>query len=324
MNKNVKSIIEGCIAAILICVAIAFVRTVMTSSWEENDKIGDKGGGVNIVLPDNKPKPITRNIDNENYKPVELQDYDKNDKIVNINIEPLENFSGMSAQEILSMRTEAVKSSPLFFNRTDYTPSEKVFRIEDGLQWISAHQVSCYGTEENKDIGKGTSRESLGILNPELMFYSIVPSYEFAKEGKPCSKEDYLLPYRANYTPANKTINVYFKYSPIKLKRGTFGNIVIADANAHDLGYNYAYADNTQNIRFKVNKFATQTIRTRGYYHRGFACGLSEGCNNYSPFETGYEFYLTDLPAELNIKLWNKEPVSLSQTEDLNYRMVFE
>ena len=53
----------------------------MISSWEQNDKIGDKGGGVNIVLPDNKPKPITRNLDNENYKPIELHDYDKNDSI---------------------------------------------------------------------------------------------------------------------------------------------------------------------------------------------------------------------------------------------------
>ena len=56
----------------------------------------------------------------------------------------------------------------------------------------------------------------------------------------------------------------------------------------------------------------------------GPACGLPGGCNNYSPFETGYEFYLTDLPAKLHIKLWNQQPKTTSQEEDLNYEIIFE
>ena len=320
MQKNTKAIIEGVIAAILIAIAIGFVRTVLTSSWEQ----GAAPNQVNIIIPDNKPKPVRTNRENTPYKPIELNDYDKNDEVVNINIEPLEEFSGLSVNEILKMRTEAVKSSPLFVNRTDYEPSQNVFRIEDGLQWMSAHQLSCYGTNNNPDIGKGPSRESVGILNPELMFYNSVLGFNFSERNIACTKDDYLLPYKANYTPANNTIHVYLRYKPLKEKLGYFGNIDISDANAHDLGYNYVFADSTSNIRFKVDKFDKEIIKTRGYYHRGYACGLQEGCNNYSPYETGYEFYLTDLPAKLHIKLWNQEPATTMQEADLNYEMIFE
>ena len=320
MNKDYKAILQGIFIAVLIAIAVAFIKTVMTSSWEK----GAAPNQVNIIIPDNKPKPIRTNRENTPYKPIELNDFDKNDKVVNINIEPLQEFSGLSADDILSMREEAVKSSPLFINRTDYKPSSEVFMIADGLQWISAHEVSCNGTENNPDVGKGKSRESLAILNPELMFYAVVPSFEFAKRGKECSKNDYIMPYKANYTPADNTIHVYIKYSPLKEKLGYFGNIVIADANAHDLGYNYVFADKTSNIRFKVDKFHKEIIQTRGYYHRGYSCGLQEGCNNYSPYETGYEFYLTDFPAKIDIKLWNQKPNSVTQTADLNYQMVFE
>ena len=318
MNKDYKAILQGIFIAVLIAIAVAFIKTVMTSNWEK----GAVPNQVNIIIPDNKPKPVRTNRENTPYKPVELNDYDKNNEVVNINIEPLEKFSGLSREDILSMRKEAVQSSPLFINRKDYEPSPEVFRIEDGLQWIGAHEISCNGTTPN--IGEGTSRESLGILNPELMFYVTVPSFGFSKRGKECSKNDYIMPYKANYTPEDNTIHVYIKYAPLKEKLGYFGNIVITDANAHDLGYNYAFADRISNIRFKVNKFHKEIIKTRGYYHRGYACGLQEGCNNYSPFETGYEFYLTDFPAKIDIKLWNQKPVSSTETADLNYQMVFE
>ena len=320
MNKDLKAIIQGVLIAIIIGLTIIFVRIIMTSSWEK----GAAPNQVNIILPDNKPKPIRTNRENTPYKPIELNDFDKNKEIVNINIEPLEEFSGLSAKDILSMREEAVKSSPLFINRKDYLPSPDVFRIEDGLQWISAHQESCYGANNNKNIGNGASRESLGILNPEVMFYVIIPSFKFSARNLECTKDDYMLPYKANYTPKDNTIHVFINYSKLKNKMGYFGNIILADANAHDLGYNYVFADNTSNIRFKVDKFDKEIIKTRGYYHRGYACGLQEGCNNYSPFETGYEFYLTELPAKLHVKLWNQEPNSTNEISDLNYEMVFE
>ena len=320
MNKETKSILQGVLIAIVIGLAIAFIRTVLTSSWEQ----GATPNQVNIIVPDNKPKPVRTNRENTPYKPIELNDYDKYDEVVNINIEPLEELSGLSAAEILKMREEAVKSSPLFVNRQDYEPNPSVFRIEDGLQWISAHQISCYGADNNLNIGKGPSRECVGILNPELMFYSDVPSYHLAKRNKTCSKDDYLLPYKANYTPKDNTIHVYSRYQPLREKLGYFDYIYITDSNAHDLGYNYVFADKTSNIRFKVDKFTSEPIKTRGYYHRGYACGLQEGCNNYSPHETGYTFYLTDLPAKLHIKLWNQQPASTSQEADLNYEMIFE
>ena len=320
MNKDIKAVLQGILITFLLIFVAIIVRIVMTSSWEQ----GATPNQVNIILPDNKSKPVKTNRENTPYQPVELNNYDYDKETVNINIEPLEEFSGLSAKDILDMRTEAVKSSPLFVNRKDYTPNPDVFRIEDGLQWISAHQISCNGTENNPDIGKGPSRESLGVLNPELMFYITVPGFKFSKRNIPCGKEDYMLPYKANYTPKDNTIHVFIKYANLKQKLGYFGNIVIVDANAHDLGYNFVYADNTSNVLFYVDKFDKEIIKTRGYYHRGYACGLHEGCNNYSPFETGYQFYLTDLPAKLHIKLWNQQPTYTSQEADLNYEMIFE
>ena len=106
MNKDYKAILQGIFIAVLIAIAVAFIKTVMTSSWEK----GAAPNQVNIIIPDNKPKPIRTNRENTPYKPIELNDFDKNDKVVNINIEPLQEFSGLSADDILSMREEAVKS----------------------------------------------------------------------------------------------------------------------------------------------------------------------------------------------------------------------
>ena len=137
MKKETKAIIQGVIIAFLIALVIAFIRTVLTSTWEK----GAAPNQVNIILPDNKPKPVRTNRENTPYQPIELNEYDKDAELVNINIEPIEEFSGLSRNEILNMRTEAVKSSPLFVNRTNYEPNPEVFRIEDGLRRLNVN--SC-------------------------------------------------------------------------------------------------------------------------------------------------------------------------------------
>ena len=52
---------------------------------------------------------------------------------------------------------------------------------------------------------------------------------------------------------------------------------------------------------------------------------LEEGCNNYSPAESGYFFRLTKLPARIHIKLWAENPKNPARNAaDLNYEMIFE
>lgn len=247
----------------------------------------------------------------------------QSENIVNIRITPMREFSGMSAEEVLNLRKNAVKNSVVFSSIKNYKPNPDVYQIEDGLQWISAYEISCNGSENNPDIGRGDSRESVGILNPEMMFHIIVASLK-SKERNYCSDADYLIPYKLTYNPKTNTINSFINYTAFRDKHQSFRNIVPGDANAHDLGYNWVYADLSNNIRYKYDdNISNRIIQTKGFYHRGYACGLPEGCNNYSPYEQGYEFYLTDLPAMINIKLWKSKPLTKNQKAELNYRMIF-
>lgn len=234
-------------------------------------------------------------------------------------------FSGLTREEILQKRKNAVYRSTVFGARSGYEPSASVFQIDDGAPWIGAYQIACVGVNNSRDIGAGLSRESVGILNPELLFYINVLSYAFQSRGLPCSADDYLIPYRVDYDPLRKTITARVGYSPLYRKSGRFEGIVLEDANARDLGYNYAFASVADNVRFKSDSnLSNRIIQTAGFYHRGFSCGAPNGCNNYSPYETGYHLYLTDLPAELTVKLWKGYPQSENAPADMTYRMLFD
>ncbi|HAW33519.1 MAG TPA: hypothetical protein DCX19_02630 [Alphaproteobacteria bacterium] len=237
----------------------------------------------------------------------------------------MQRFSGLSRDEILQKRKAAMFQSTVFGGRSGYAPSAAVFQIDDGAPWIGAYQIACVGVGDTRDIGAGLSRESVGILNPELLFYINVPSYAFQSRGVPCSDDDYLIPYRVDYDSLRKRITARVGYSPLHRKTGRYDSVVLQDANARDLGYNYAFAAVADNVRFKNDSnLSNRIVQTSGFYHRGFSCGAPEGCNNYSPYETGYHLYLTDLPAELTVKLWKEYPRSENDPADMTYRMIFD
>lgn len=243
---------------------------------------------------------------------------------VNISLDPMQPFSGLSAREILDKRIRAVLSSPVFGDLESYVPSREVYQMEDGADWIGAYEIACYGIDDSKDIGRGASRESAGILNPEFLYYINIPSYGYHKTTG-CSETDYLIPYKAEYDAANNRIVVYIDYSSFYRKNKVWHAIVLSDANARDLGYKYAFADIAENIRFRSqDNLSARLTPTVGFYHRGFSCGKQNGCNNYSPYTEGYRFYLTALPAELDIKLWKKRPASADKTPDIRYKIVFK
>ena len=241
-----------------------------------------------------------------------------------VRIAPMQEFSGLMKEEILNKRLSAVEASPVFGNRPDYSPSGSVFQIEDGLPWISAYEITCFGVKKSKDIGKGKSRESVGILNPEMLYSINMASFSFyATTG--CSETDYLIPHRIYYDKQSNTISAYIDYSSFYHKNRQFYGIVLEDANARDLGYSHAFADKTRNIRFKDGKnFSTEIIPTSGFFHKGYSCGIESGCNNYSPYESRYHLYLTDLPASLHIKLWKNRPADRFEPVDINYELIFQ
>lgn len=258
--------------------------------------------------------PIIASATNDLYMPT-FGDED-------ISISPMQEFSGLTKKEILKARTAAVKNSALF-SSPNYTPSKDVFQIVDKLPWISAYEISCNGASP-ENTGAGDSRESLGILNPELLFYVDILAYGF-KQKNGCSEDDYLLPYKLTYNTTEKRLTAHVNYTAFYAKNHRYSNTFIKDANARDMGYNYAYADITDNIRFKSKpNLSTKIIRTRGFYHHGYSCQIKGGCNNYSPYETGYTFYLTNIPAALNIKLWKNEPKDPSDSADITFRLIFD
>ena len=238
---------------------------------------------------------------------------------INITPNAMMEFSNLSRQDILSYRISAVNNSPLFQTLTNYTPSPSVYQIENNKPWIGAHEISCSGHV----TGKGASRESIGILNPELLYYIAPESYAFEQKSG-CSSVDYLEPTRITYSPSQNLITAYINYSAFYTKNGTQW-IYIRDANARDFGYNYAYADQTDNINFNRPKnFSTEAVKTRGFYHKGNACKVSGGCNNYSPFEDRYFFSINQIPAAVNIKLWKDSPSNLTNPADITFRFIFE
>lgn len=233
-------------------------------------------------------------------------------------------FSGLSKNEILQKRTDAVRRSIVFGN-ADYTPSSAVFQIDDGAPWIGAYEIACNGVKHSPDIGAGASRESLGILNPELLFYAVIPSFGFKHRGGYCSPVDYLAPYSVDYDARARTITARIDATSFYRKNGYYSTVVLADANARDLGYRYAFASSVANVRFKDgSNLSTRVIGTAGFYHRGGSCGKAGGCNNYSPYERGYHFEVTGAPASLTIKLWKNRPADERDPADMTYRLLFD
>lgn len=248
----------------------------------------------------------------------------ENSQGVNIRIKPMVPLSGLSADEILEIRKDAVKDAISLGDVSKYEPSEQVFSIEDGLPWIGAYEVSCNGSDNNKNIGEGESRESVGILNPELLYYFIIPSYN-NEDSSLCSAADYMVPRRLTYWGDKNILAAYIDYRSLLKMRYHQHRVFPSDANARDFGYNWAYADKFDNIRFESeNNFSKQITQTMGYWHRGYACGLQGGCNNYSPRNTATEFVVVKAPASINIKLWKNEPRNPRQKADMNYMIVFE
>ena len=240
-----------------------------------------------------------------------------------IRLKKMQAFSGLSKKEILNRRIAAVNNSPVFGNGTPYRPADRVFQIEDGLPWISAYEITCFGVNGSQDIGKGLSRESVGILNPELLFYVSMLSFSFySKTG--CSEADYLIPYRAAYNEPANTLSAYINYTAFYRKNRFFSAIILQDANANDLGYGYAFADKTHNIRFKESvNLSTDVTPTQGFFHRGYSCKARQGCNNYSPYESRNHFFLTALPASIRIKLWKNRPAETTEEPDMTYELIF-
>ncbi len=280
--------------------------------------------------------------DKKNYKKNNVAEYKNNDIYQNENlyyeitrrmggknivIEDMMEFSNLNSQDILALREQAVKSSSVFEELGDYTPSRAVFDIEDNIPWIGAYQVACVGVEgPNYRIGEGPSRESLTILNPELLLHPLVPSVHQDERSK-CDKSLFYIPKKIIYFKDTNSITTYLDITSIKQKMGYIVYpYYLTTANARDLGYNAIFASEYTNVTFanKDDNMSLNISEPRGFWHKGYSCNLPDGCNNYSPRDTRFEIKTPKLPAAIRIKLWKNMPHKSSAKADLTYEIVFE
>lgn len=243
-----------------------------------------------------------------------------------IYLKPMSDLSGLSKEEILNIRKNALNKSLVFSNIKNYEPSPEVYKIEDNLPWISAYEIIKNGTKNNPNIGLGPSRHSIMIKNPEILLGYIIPDYGIKKENYEPDETDYFFPKKATWDEKNNTINVYFDYQKF-MNRHNYSNMTIYtdDTNARDLGYNWVYCSEKSGAVFKsTNNISKIPYEIKGFYHKGYACGLKDGCNNYSPRQDEMLFEIVSKSATLKFKFWKNRPLTPFQKADINYIMHFE
>ena len=282
-----------------------------------------------IILATIKPIGIFLkrfNHKNLNENTVQVYDAEKekfNEKKIYLN--SMSELSGLSKQEILEKRKRIVQESDVFSKIKNYSPNPKVYKIEDNLPWISAYEIVKNGVKSEK-LPYGPSRHSMMINNPEILLGYIVPDYHFDNYKQEPDEIDYFFPRKVTWDEENKTIRAYFNYREF-VKRHGYSRIKFYtdDTNARDFGFNWIYCDKRQGIAFESKEnISNMPYEIKGYYHRGYSCGLPEGCNNYSPLQNYMVFDVTSINSYAKFKFWKNKPLITSQKADIYYEMYFE
>ena len=148
---------------------------------------------------------------------------------------------------------------------------------------------------------------------------------EFAENN--AVKSAYFEPKQLLWNEKEQTIEAYFNISSFKKHFPSFSDIYfyLDETNARDLGYNWVWSSENSNISFEdyKNNISTNIYKMKGFYHKGYACGLEEGCNNYSPYQKEMVFKILDT-GHIKMKLWKNKPMTVLQKPDITYIMYFE
>ena len=333
-NNRINEIAKMVFIAAFIAIALSALRIAVVED-----------GNFSAYLPDFLQENRQNNYNNsramllrtpERRQTAPEQTHQNNPKIksglsevISIPIIPPMCFNGSSRDAILSRRRHAIKLSRIFSDM-EYEPDPEVFGIVDGLPWISLEGALHFTKLSPDERITGPSRESVGILNPELLYYLSTSENEDAQSEDfiPLYKDFYFIPYKLTYNPSTNTITAYIQND--KTENGTYQPIFLSDTNAHDLGYKYAYMAESENVGFYTKyKAENNTLKSgikelTGYYTHGNACGYEGGCNNYAPYWQYYNYiFLKKLPARFTIKLWKTKPANVEKTADINFQMIF-
>lgn len=243
-----------------------------------------------------------------------------------IPINSIVNLSGLSKDEVYRLRKQYVKESVIFSKIKKYEPNPNIFQIEDNLPWISAYQLAKYGVINNSSIGMGESSVSISIVNPDLLFSFLIPSYNRINEDA-FSEYDYLFPTSLEWDDKNNIIIAKYPISEFRKRNRYFNNIEYSlnETNARDFGYNWILCSEYKNIAFHnpYYNISTAIYEPQGFYHKGYSCGLASGCNNYSPDQEKMNFKMLNDYGEMTIKLWKEKPSSMFDEADIIFKLIF-
>ncbi len=228
-------------------------------------------------------------------------------------------YDNLTKKEIFDIRKKYVKES--IFASRDYEPSEVVFgAIQDNKPWYGLDYYYCAAYYTGKpEILSGPSEESRYINNPAMLVgYNcggIMPNENYLDI---CRQRNLDMP---RYLQATKIGETKARITAKHLlpKHGQICSLV--GLNARDLGYNYAYVDKAENVKFdnEIN-ITNQIYSFRDFLHTGQSCKIQGGCTNASPLQRELLFELdNDKEASIGIKLWAKKPKSINEPEDIYY-----
>lgn len=245
----------------------------------------------------------------------------KNKTVIIIPNNPTSEYNYLKKTEIFKLRRMYVQNS--IFNLEKYIPTDEVFgHIEDNKPWYGLKYYNCAanaaGTE---DVTLGDSEESRFINNPVNLVGINCGGYSIAdyKNDPVCTDKIFLnIPHITRYIPETNTIEASYT-----IKNGH--SCTLTGLNARDLGFDYVYAKNYKNLRFKNEENISNKIyKFRDYLHTGGSCGLAGGCTNGSPRQTALEFiYEEKAPkAVIDMQLWHKKPEFPFIKEDINYKII--
>ena len=268
-------------------------------------------------------------------KPSETSDF------IDLKINPMSDYDYLSKKEIYNIRKKYVSES--VFANPNYEPSEEVFgQIVDGKPWwgdIRCSELNYKGDYHERI--EGDSKVSIQMNNPNVLVGLSKPYMPWSKPeddeiyGNYCTAEySKFIPYSLKYNKKDNLFIVTYKVPKefLDFRYNIDGKshrfmMQLSGLNARDFGYDYVWAFESNNIKFRNTGEPTvedEVQKFQNFIHLGGSCSYKDGCNNISPMQIPLMIKVTDLPAEINLKLWKKYPANKYSKADIYYKIIFE
>lgn len=226
-------------------------------------------------------------------------------------------------EQVYADRKKRVGAHPELLLK-DYEPASSVFgAIEDGFPWWGLHGIYFFGNGEPSI--QGPAEESRYIGNPFLLV-GLKEPHAWITPFTPGSDQTYFAyPVDLKWAPRKSEIRIKYEVNGylrhlerVGADKASRRVLEWCAYNARDFGFNYLSPVGSATTGLVLGKSADTVMEIRQFIHRGGSCGYPGGCNNMSPAQPEFEFFVESLPAKTHLKLWKTAPASASQAADLD------